>query len=232
MKVLSLAILTLLCLLQGASAQTPGAVDDELGLLTKDDANLTEPTDSDRASDTTPLIEDELGLPVMRDQLTITESSQELAASQEEISESYVKMMQDIASTLENYEASKGSAQNAQARNPLLHILIGFIIEVIVTLIVLKIAFQLCGFPSLFRQIIPLSLSVAVVGAFVGIVLHVGLFNPIRIGLSFIILLILIRAITDVREWATAIQIALTARLVSIGMMWLAFAGMMALFGL
>ena len=160
---------------------------------------------------------------------TIIQSSQALATPAEAISERYRKMISAAGSTLQNDGNNQEDSQQTLTQNPLLDLLITVIIEAAITLIVLHIAFQISGFPRLARQIIPLSLALALVGALLDTVLQMGLFNPIRIGLSFIILPMLIRVMTDVREWATAIKIGLTARLISIGIMWLAFTAMMVL---
>ena len=240
MKTVFFAIFTLLCLLQGASAQaqtaSSSAMDDEPGGLTSSEVSLAEsvatsPTTS-KATGATPLIEDTLGLPIMRDQLTITESSQDLAINAEDIDSSYGKMMQDFAATLEDYETGARRSDATRELNPLIAALIGFIVEIVITLLVLKVAFQFSDYRFRFRQILPLCIAVAVVGSLLGVTLDIGLFNPARIGLSFIIMLVLLRMMTEVHEWATVIQMALTARLVSLGMTWLVLMGMMVLFGL
>jgi hypothetical protein len=46
------------------------------------------------------------------------------------------------------------------------------------------------------------------------------------------VLLILIRQLTDVREWATAIKIAILARVISIALMWGIMMGLLTLFSL
>lgn len=180
-----------------------------------------------------PLLETKLELPVMRDQQTITESTQgqlELA----DIGEGYEygKIMQDLTAELEDLGNNRNTARRSEATNQLLRVLIGFVVELIITIFILKLSFQLCGFPNLWHQVCLLSGLVALAGAVVAFLLDAGLFNPIRIGLSFILLLGLIKMVTDVREWATAIKIALTARLISIGFMWLALASAMVLFGI
>ena len=245
MKTVYFAILALLCLLQGASAQTqkassPAVDDDARSILTSSEEGLTESTTTSdfdltttaAAAGSTSFIEDTLGLPIMRDQLTITESAQEVSMGPEDIDSSYGKMMQAFAATLEDYETGARRRDATRELNPLIAALIGFIVEIIITLIVLKIAFRFSDYRFRFQQILPLSIAVAVVGALLGTTLEIGRFNPARIGLSFIIMLVLLRLMTDVHEWATVIQMTLTTRLVSLGMTWLVFMGMMVLFGL
>lgn len=173
-------------------------------------------------------------MPAANKDLTITESARVDELTTEDIGQSYnfAAMSQDLSEAIENDEQAQNTPQTDLARAHLRDVLIGFILEVIITLTVLQIAFSVSGFPSLFRQIALLSLAVALAGAMLDYFLYIGLLNPIRIGLSFVILLVLIRQMTDVREWATAIRIALLARLISLGVMWLALAGMIALFGL
>jgi heme/copper-type cytochrome/quinol oxidase subunit 4 len=135
-----------------------------------------------------------------------------------------------LTQTLEKDAISHTHSQSNDARTHLRNVLIGFILELVLTLVVLLISFHICDFPTLLHQIGLLSLSMALLGAGMEYFLFIGLANPIRIGLSFIILLLLIRQFTDVRDWATAIRITLIARLISLGLMWLSFAAIMASF--
>ena len=59
-----------------------------------------------------------------------------------------------------------------------------------------------------------------------------GPLSPIRSVAGLIVLILLIRPLTDVREWATAIKIAVIARLVSIAVLWLAMIGLSMLFSI
>lgn len=120
----------------------------------------------------------------------------------------------------------------APKKNLLQAIAIAFGIEMVVTLVVLSIAFQISGFPTVFRQLVALSLAVALAGALLDTLLRVGPLSPIRSVAGFIVLILLIRPLTDVREWATAIKIAIIARLVSIAVLWLALIGLSTLFSI
>ena len=188
------------------------------------------------AGPTEPSSKDELGvqLPLSSNGMTITESSQIEALTEQDIGANYDlgKISNALSEALENDAVSHNTAKRNDARIHLRDVLIGFILEVVLTIIVLAIAFSLSGFPYLFHQIALLGIATALVGAALEYFLFIGLLNPIRIGLSFILLLILIRQFTDVREWSTAIRITLVARLISLGLMWAAFAGVMMAFGL
>ncbi|MGZ0707340.1 hypothetical protein ACWPKO_03265 [Coraliomargarita sp. W4R53] len=173
-------------------------------------------------------------LPVARHDVSLSKSIESEEFSAENLSQVYDMgaINQELGSAIENYEHTHNTSKTATENDHLRDVLIGFILEVVLTCIVLQVAFNLSGFPCLFHQIALLSLIVALVGATLEYLLSIGLFNPIRIGLSFIVLLLLIRQLTDVREWATAIRIAILARFISLALMWLSFAGIMVLFGL
>ena len=228
MKVISFAILALLGLLQQVSAQAP-----ETTLNTRIGESATELdlTSGVLPTDTTPFIEGTLDLPVMRDQLTITESSQDLSNVGEDIDATYGQMMQDFAATLEGNDVSPSARQNPKL-GKLLSTLIGFIVETIITLIVLKITFQLSEHRARLKHILPISLAVATFGALLQYVVGLSPFNPIQIGLSSFLLLMMIRLTTDVHEWAAALQITFAARLASLAVLWLTYTSMMMLFGL
>lgn len=118
------------------------------------------------------------------------------------------------------------------SRSRIQQIVIAFGIELVVTLLVLSIAFQISGFPSVFRQIFLLSLAVAIVGVILDLVLGTDPLSPIRSVAGLLVLLSLIRQLTDVREWATAIKIAIIARVVSFIMIWVLLLGVTMLFSL
>lgn len=179
------------------------------------------------------LLDSELDLSDLAAEKTITETSADRTATIEEFGGNYDygNLLAEFEASLDGYDSARHNSLGPMPARPLLETGVGFIIEALITLVVLKIAFNLCGFPCLWHQIILLSVLTAIVGAALALVLKAGLFNPVRIGTSFLLLLVLIRQCTDVREWSTAIKIALTARVVSIIVMWLAFAGMLALIG-
>ncbi|MGJ8639357.1 MAG: hypothetical protein ACSHYA_08180 [Opitutaceae bacterium] len=101
------------------------------------------------------------------------------------------------------------------AKERALKIFLIFIVEWIITLTVLKITFQLTGFPCIWRQLIVLSSVVAFSGLIVNVLIPEEMASTVRASVGFIVLLLTIRKFTDVREWATAIKIAITARVVS-----------------
>lgn len=176
----------------------------------------------------------QLDMPSTSNGMTITESIKAEELNSEKLGEMYQlnSANQDLGAAIDNYEDGHNASSKSKRQEHLRDLLIGFILEVLLTCAVLQVAFSLTGFPCLFHQIALLSLTVALAGAGLDYTLSIGLFNPIRIGLSFILLLLLIRQFTDVREWATAIRIALLARFISLALMWLSFAGLMVLFGL
>ncbi|HAV11977.1 MAG TPA: hypothetical protein DCX06_00565 [Opitutae bacterium] len=95
-----------------------------------------------------------------------------------------------------------------------LAIILTFIFETIVVFIVLKLAFHFTGFPALWRQLVLLSLTVAFASTVINIILPAEFSGLIDDGLGFFILMIMVRQLTDVREWTTAISIAVAATVV------------------
>jgi hypothetical protein len=236
MKALSCAILALLSLLLEIGAQPQAShtstVKDEPDKLSSHlAASLTEATATDEVvpsadAGTTPFIGNTFALPLMRDQLTITESVHGSSVGTEGLDVSYSKRIQDFATALDDDTVGFSINQKSKQRNPLLGILIGFIIEVVITLIVLRIAFLLGDFRYHFSQVLPISLVVGFVGIFLHITLGISLLNPIQIALSSLIMLVMIRFITEAHEWADALQITFVTRVFTIGLAWLAFTGM------
>ncbi|MFT5623357.1 MAG: hypothetical protein ACI9FZ_001291 [Bacteroidia bacterium] len=241
MKALPCAILTLLSLLLEIGAQTQAsytsAVKGQPDKLSSylaaslTEANVTGEVVPSADADTTPFIGNTFVLLLMRDQLTITESAHGSSVGTEGLDVGYAKKIQDFATALDDDTAEFNINQKSKEMNPLLGILIGFIIEVVITLIVLRITFLLGDFRYHFSQVLPISLVVGFVGIFSHITLGISLFNPIQIALSSLVMLMMIRFITEAHEWADALKITFLARVVTIGLAWLAFAGM-PLFGI
>lgn len=128
-------------------------------------------------------------------------------------------------------EAMAGEPDDSSPKKNLLQaIAIAFGIEMVVTLVVLGIAFQVSGFPTAFAQLALLSLAVALASALLETLLRLGPLSPLRSVAGFIVLILLIRPLTDVREWATVIKIAIIARLVSVAVLWLTLVGLSTLF--
>lgn len=145
----------------------------------------------------------------------------------------YGQVMEDFGNALEQMDAAQADMLAAPSKEErLIAVLAGFIIDLIVTCIVLRIAFQIVGFPCLFHQLAIISILVALAGLMTGLMLGPELSRSVGGGIGFILLLLLIPKMTDVREWATTIKIAITARLVSIGLGWAIFAGAMMLLGM
>ena len=236
MKALSYAILALLSLLLQVGAQTQAshtsAVKDQQDKFSSHvAASLTEPTatgevDPSADAGATLYIGNTLELPLMRDQLTITESAQGSSVDIEDFDVSYGKRIQEFATTLEDDTAGFSISKRSQKRHPLLEILIGFVIEVVITLIVLKITFLMGELRYYLSQVLPISLAVASVGVFMHITFGISLLNPMQIALSSFVMLLLIRLITEAHEWPIALRITFVTRLVTIGLVWLAFTGM------
>ena len=241
MKALPYAILTLLSLLLDVGAQTQAshsaAVENEQDKLSSHAAaSLSEPsatgeTDPAAEAGTTHFIGNTLELPLMREQLTITESAEGSAVDVEGLDFIYGKKVQEFATALDDNAMEFSISKRSQQRHPLLEILIGFIIEVVITLVILKITFLVGEFRFCLSQVLPISLTVGFVGAFLHLTLGISLLNPMQIALSFLIMLLLIRFITEAHEWADALKITLVARLVTTCLFWLAATGM-SVFGL
>jgi len=241
MKALPYAILTLLSLLLDVGAQTQAshsaAVENEQDKLSSHAAaSLSEPSatgEKDPAAEagTTHFIGNTLELPLMREQLTITESAEGSAVDVEGLDFIYGKNVQEFATALDDNAMEFSISKRSQQRHPLLEILIGFIIEVVITLVILKITFLVGEFRFCLSQVLPISLTVGFVGAFLHLTLGISLLNPMQIALSFLIMLMLIRFITEAHEWADALKITLVARLVTTCLFWLAATGM-SVFGL
>ena len=241
MKALPYAILTLLSLLLDVGAQTQAshsaAVENEQDKLSSHAAaSLSEPSatgEKDPAAEagTTHFIGNTLELPLMREQLTITESAEGSAVDVEGLDFIYGKKVQEFATALDDNAMEFSISKRSQQRHPLLEILIGFIIEVVITLVILKITFLVGEFRFCLSQVLPISFTVGFVGAFLHLTLGISLLNPMQIALSFLIMLMLIRFMTEAHEWADALKITLVARLVTTCLFWLAATGM-SVFGL
>ena len=235
MKVTLLAFLSLFYALMPSTAvaaqgETPNS--DEFNQLIRAEISLQDTDTAPLEESPAALIEDKLDLPLMRDQLTITESYQNHSILQNDTDSDYVQGMQDLARTLDPYDARMQRQSRTATVNLRLIALIEFIIELSIPFIVLKVAFQFSDYRFQPQQILTICLIVAAVGAILLGTLQLGVFNPARIGISFLIMLVLLRIITQVHDLSTALEMTLIARLISLGIGWLVLYGMNLLLGL
>jgi hypothetical protein len=179
-----------------------------------------------------PLIEESLGLPVMRDRLTITESSQGVSFEIDTVESGYEIMMQNFSAALEGGTATHSELIETANNHLLMDITLHFIIEVLITLLVLKIAFSIHGFRFRLHEILPISIAPAFIGTLLNFTLNLSLLNPVRIGISFIIMLVMLRIMTEAHKWLTSLQVTLIACVLAIGTAWLITEGMTLMLGL
>ena len=229
MKVTLLAFLNLFYALMpspavAAPGETPGS--DAFNQLISAEVSLQDTDTVSLEESPAALIKDTLDLPLMRDQLTITESSQNLSIIQDDTDSDYVQGMQDLARNLDSYDARMQQQSRSATINLALIALIEFIIELAIPFIVLKVAFQFSDYRFQPQQILTICLIVAAVGAILFGTLELGVFNPARIGISFMIMLVLLRVMTQVHDLGTALQMTLIARLISLCIGWLGSYGM------
>jgi len=98
-------------------------------------------------------------------------------------------------------------------------LLIQFSIEVILSFVVLKVAFNLTGFPSLTRQLLPISILIAL--SMLGVDHLVGEDSFfIRNLVAFAVSYNLIKWLTDAKDWELAMTIAIAARVVTAAISW------------
>jgi len=134
-----------------------------------------------------------------------------------------------LQAALSDEEALAATMATDSSRSRLREVAIAFVFELLVTLVLLGIAFQISGFPGIFPQLLSLSLAVGLAGAILDVLIHASPLNPIRALTGLAVLVVLIRQFTDVRYWSTAIKIAVITRLVTLAVMWLALVVLSAL---
>ena len=206
-------------------------------LVKENDATLPEPAKVEPVAveepeKIEPLLEN--ALQMQREDQTIGASIQSEDNEPTKIGEhyEYAKALEGLKEELENEQESFEQSLVPTAVERLQAVAIVFGAEVVITFIVLIIAFQIAGFPNVIGQLILLSLAVALAGGALDFAFGTDLLNPIRSALGFIILLVLIKQMTDVRNWVTAIKIAIIARVVSMALIWILMVGLMSIFSL
>lgn len=142
----------------------------------------------------------------------------------------YTGALENIGESLVLDDSAENANQTGQQR--LVKLLITSGLEFTITLIVISLAFRISGFPCVFWQMLSLSLAVAVASALIDLLLGTDALNPIRAFAGLLVLSLLIRQLTDVREWATAIKIAVICRIVSFALIWVLMIGAAMLFSM
>ncbi|MGB0743024.1 MAG: hypothetical protein ACPGSB_00725 [Opitutales bacterium] len=208
-------------------------IDGKLAMKNNQALPTKNPEKDESAKESEPLVRAE-DLIQQREETTITTSVRSEQIDYSKLSDSYSENQ-----TFENLQAEIATGRSVSelesgraTGNGLQQSAILFGIEILVVLLVLSIAFQVSGFPCLFRQLFLLSLVVALAGTALDILLGTDPMNPIRSALGFAILMVLIRQLTDVQEWITAIKIAFIARIVSFVIIWVLMLGLSMLFSM
>lgn len=137
--------------------------------------------------------------------------------------------LERLQTTLSTNEDLSGLDRKAPQTQRINSIAVAFVIEFLVTFLVLIIAFQLSGFTGAALQLASFSLAVALFGGALDILIGAPPLNPIRAIAGLVILIALIRQFTTVRKWPTAIKIAVTTRIISLAVIWLLTTGLSAL---
>lgn len=167
-----------------------------------------------------------------RESQTISGSEQliDIERSQSSLQSPYSDTLINIEGNINFDDPASTANQTGQQR--LLALLIALGLEFAVTLIVISLAFRISGFPCIFWQMLSLSLAVALVSALIDLVLGSDALSPIRSVAGLLVLTVLIRQLTDVREWATAIKIAVICRIISFAIIGALMIGATTLFSL
>lgn len=176
----------------------------------------------------------ELKLPLAKNNQTITESSETIERTTDDIISDYnfSKLSKNISEELDPLSNRHQTHERTEGERLLLDTIIGFIIEAALTCIVLIIVSALFGVTEATSRIAACSLIVALIGAALGFALRIDVLQPIRLILSFIILTPLIRFIVGIRRWPKVIQVSLITRVISLILMWIAYLGVSTVFGL
>lgn len=136
---------------------------------------------------------------------------------------------QILAGLEADLQAENNSQGRAQPQQRLKEIALGFAIELLITLLLLNITFQVSGFTPGQGPLILLSLALALVGALLDTLIQAGPFHPVRAVAGFAVLLVLIPALTPARKWAGALKIAAVVRIASTLCFWLLQMGLAGL---
>lgn len=175
-------------------------------------------------------IELELKLPLAKNNQTITESSETTERTAEDIVGDY--NFSKINTELDPLNNQQQNQKWTEGERLLLDTLLGFLIEVTLTGLVLYIVCTLSGITEATNQIAACSFIVALIGATFGFILQIDPIHPIRLVLSFIVLIPSIRLILGIRKWPKILQISLITRVLSFSLILIAYLGASTLFGL
>lgn len=176
----------------------------------------------------------ELKLPPAKKNQTITESSETIERTPDDIVSDYnfSKISKNISEELDPLSNQHQNHRWTEGEKLLIDTLLGFFIEATLTCIILFVVCTLLGITETASRIVACSFIIALIGAALGFTLRVDPTHPIRFILSFIVLISLIRLIIGVRRWPRIIQISLITRVISLAMIWVAYWGASALLGL
>jgi hypothetical protein len=194
------------------------------------DAQVRDDSSEEKKGD----IELGLELPLTKNDQTITESGETANRTTDNIIDGYnfSKISKNISEELDPMDNQQRAGNWTQGERLLRDCLVGFIIEATFTSLVLSIVCLLLGATDAYFRIVSCGFIIAFIGATLGFALRIELLNPLRVILSFVILVPLVQWFVDIGKWSMVILISVITRVVTLAMILAAYSGASVLFGL
>jgi|GEM_PF-2100622 hypothetical protein len=166
-----------------------------------------------------------------RNDMTITESYSSIERSAEEIGANYnfAALDKDLSEALKDHNTGQSEKLRSEARERALQICISFLLEAVLTCLMLKVMLSLIGARGSIATIVGISIVVALIGAILEYAFFISLLNPIRLGLGFVSLAVMLHLLTGLRKWPITLGVTLATRVVVLALTWLTLTGLAAL---
>jgi len=104
-------------------------------------------------------------------------------------------------------------------------------IEWLLIALVLHITLGMSGLSGTHGRTVAIAAIVALASGSIGYFLQTGFLDPIRMGFSFLILVLLLNALFRIQSWSVVLRTALLVRFISLGLTWLCYSTANTLLG-
>jgi hypothetical protein len=139
---------------------------------------------------------------------------------------------ESVSEALTEYAAGQREVETAgKDREVLRDLLLTAVIECLLIAIVLHITLGVGGFSGAFGRAVATGAGVAIAGGTIGYSLQTGLFDPLRIAVSFLVLALLLKGLLKLERWGRVFRTAVPVLIISLGLVWLGHSAVSTLLG-
>ena len=175
----------------------------------------------------------EIGVAAPNRNLTITESADFENLSPEDIGGDFhfETIDENVSEALTEYAAGQQDMTADEDGGTMQSLILAAAIEWLLVALVLHITLGVSGLSGTLGRAAATAAVIALAGGTIGYFLQADLLNPIRIGVGFLLLIMLLSTLFKIQSWVNVFRTALLVQVISLGLVWLGHSAASTLLG-